>query len=119
MVRLLIQTIFWLPVAELAMGLIRPRRGDTTTTKHAITKPLVFNRILMLGSIGPDVKSLQQYLNTHGYIIAKTGPGSPGHETTLFGSLTKQALKKFQKDHGITPTGQLGPITTAYILAHQ
>ena len=54
--------------------------------------------------IGADVKALQQFLNTHGYILTSTGLGSPGHETALFGSLTKSALIRFQKAHNITPS---------------
>ena len=56
-----------------------------------------FSRNLNLGSTGPDVQALQQYLNNHGFTISPTGPGSPGQETTKFGSLTKQALIKFQE----------------------
>ena len=44
----------------------------------------------------PEIKLLQEYLNAHGFILAKTGPGSPGNETQKFGTLTKTALIKFQ-----------------------
>lgn len=67
---------------------------------------------LKLGMIHPDVKELQKYLNTHGYILADTGPGSVGNETQKFGKLTLQALIKFQLAHKISPAlGFLGPIT--------
>lgn len=70
-----------------------------------------FSRNLQLGNTGQDVKALQIYLNTHGYTISAVGAGSPGNETTTFGSLTKKALIKFQKDHNISPTGYFGQIT--------
>ena len=70
-----------------------------------------FSRSLQVGSTGSDVKALQIYLNTHGYMITATGAGSPGHETTSFGSLTKKAVMKYQKDHGLPASGFFGPMT--------
>ena len=61
------------------------------------------------GDKGEDVKRLQQFLNANGAVIAATGPGSSGKETTLFGPLTAAALKKFQdshKDDVLTPFGR-------------
>ena len=75
-----------------------------------------FTRNLSVGSIGADVRILQTYLNTHGYPIATSGPGSLGNETTTFGDLTKTALALFQKAHDITPaTGYFGSITRKII----
>jgi hypothetical protein len=74
----------------------------------------VFTKNLQLGMIDPEVQLLQQYLNTHGFILATSGAGSPGHETTIFGALTQFGLIKFQKANNITPAvGYFGPITKA------
>jgi photosystem II stability/assembly factor-like uncharacterized protein len=82
-------------------------------------QPGLFTRNLTIGSTGPDVKALQIYLNTHGFILAITGPGSPGNETNLFGALTRDALAKFQAAKGISPAaGFFGPLTRAYVNAH-
>lgn len=79
----------------------------------------IFNRDLKLNSIGEDVKALQIYLNTHGYTLTNTGPGSLNNETNYFGSLTRQALIRFQKDNNITPAvGYFGPITREFIWNH-
>jgi hypothetical protein len=51
---------------------------------------------LYLGVISPEVRALQVMLNAKGYILAETGPGSPGQETDKFGSLTRAAVRKFQ-----------------------
>lgn len=75
-----------------------------------------FTRNLTVGSSGADVKTLQQFLNAAGFKIAGSGPGSPGDETNLFGSLTKTALAKWQASVGISPaSGYFGPLTRAKI----
>ena len=85
---------------------------NTNTTKYN------FKRNLSLHMTGQDVKALQQYLNANGFVISKTGAGSPGKETTLFGTLTYKALVKFQKSIGWSGTGFFGPMTRAYIANH-
>ena len=66
--------------------------------------------------IDPQVKLLQKYLNTHGFIISASGPGSPGNETSKFGLVTKVALIKFQKANGIMPaSGYFGSLTRKLI----
>lgn len=61
---------------------------------------------LKLGDVDPQVKLLQIFLNTSGFPIEKTGPGSLGNETTTFGPGTKEALTKYQNAH---PDLILGP----------
>ena len=82
--------------------------------------PYIFVKDLKYTLVSSDVLMLQKYLNTHGFVIAEKGAGSPGHETNKFGALTKKALIKFQKAKGIIPSvGYMGPKTRAYINAHQ
>lgn len=63
----------------------------------------VFNKNLTSGTIHSDVLQLQKFLNTHGFVVATSGAGSLGHETTKFGSATKKALIKFQIANKINP----------------
>lgn len=73
-----------------------------------------FTRSLFLGTRGDDVKALQQYLNSAGFMVAASGPGSPGNETTYFGPLTKAAVAKWQAANGVSPAaGYFGPISRA------
>ena len=66
--------------------------------------------------INEEVKELQKYLNTNGFVLSKVGPGSPGQETDKFGRLTWIALLKFQRAHKIyTENGSLGKVTRNYI----
>jgi peptidoglycan hydrolase-like protein with peptidoglycan-binding domain len=75
-----------------------------------------FTRSLLKGDTGSDVAALQKYLNVKGYVIASSGPGSPGNETTLFGGATQAALIRFQIANGIPGTGFFGPVTKAFVL---
>ena len=67
--------------------------------------------MLKQGSKGKDVKNLQQYLNSSGFIISATGPGSPGKETENFGPGTKSAVMKWQKANGLKDDGVVGSAT--------
>ena len=76
----------------------------------------IFTKNLYPGLIDKDVKELQKYLNTNGFIVEMKGPGSFGNETNLFGISTKAALIKFQKAKNIKPSvGFFGPITRGVI----
>jgi hypothetical protein len=79
----------------------------------------VFTRDLTLGAAGADVQKLQEFL-----IAQNIGPAArklAAHGTTKnFASLTVAALIEFQKSLGIKPaSGYFGPITRAYINAHE
>lgn len=81
---------------------------STTTTPSSTatttaTSPLTLN--LSLGTIDPQVLILQQMLNTVGFTLATSGPGSPDNETDKFGALTYAALKDFQCAQGIACSG--------------
>lgn len=79
----------------------------------------IFTRNLFLGMTGADVKALQQYLNSNGFLVTQKGAGSPGHETTYFGAATRQGLLRFQKAVQIPgATGLLGSVTRKYINSH-
>jgi peptidoglycan hydrolase-like protein with peptidoglycan-binding domain len=68
-----------------------------------------------INSRGTEVRNLQKFLNALGYTVAKFGAGSKGKETTYFGPATTVALKRFQKDFGISPIGVFGPLTRAMV----
>lgn len=94
-----------------------PQTATAAPTSVARDLSSVFTRTLRFGAKGDDVKALEVYLNSHGFVIAAHGRGSPGNETNTFGSLTRLALMKFQAAHGISPaSGIFGPSTRAFIL---
>jgi hypothetical protein len=93
--------------------------SSTTTTSFVTPAITVFLNNLSKGMTSPDVKLLQEYLNSHGFIVSTSGAGSTGNETTYFGSATTAALARFQAAHGISPAvGYFGPITRGYISSH-
>ncbi|WP_240147770.1 XVIPCD domain-containing protein [Luteibacter yeojuensis] len=67
------------------------------------------------GATGHDVQALQERLNALGVHDAHGRPISPdGH----FGEHTRGAVENFQRVHGLTPDGVVGP-RTAEALQHQ
>ena len=88
---------------------------DTTTLTQALQIILTalaeqrscsFTRSLSLtSSPGADIHCLQTYLNETRTPVATTGPGSPGSETLRYGSLTKQALTRWQRQRVLPTTG--------------
>lgn len=83
-----------------------PLPNTATAAKSSAT--VTFQRNLSRGSQGVDVKVLQQFLNSHGFVVAKIGPGSLGRETTLYGSATMAAVTRFQEAHAAQILKPLG-----------
>lgn len=60
----------------------------------------VFSRNLKQGDTGRDILMLQRVLNSDPQTrLASAGPGSPGQETTFFGTRTMLAVTAFQNKH--------------------
>lgn len=78
--------------------------GGTGTGTGTSTGNCGFTRDLTTGVTGNDVMCLQQYLNMKGFTVSATGAGSPGQESTYFGSKTAAATAKWQAANGITPS---------------
>lgn len=79
------------------------------TTKGIGSDALVptITKYLIFGKRGSEVTLLQTFLNKQGYL--------PVSATGYYGSLTVQAVKKFQSAHNISATGTVGPITRALL----
>ena len=88
-------------------GIIPGLRGQVVHTDGS-GNAFTFTRSLKVGSIGTDVKELQKILNAEGFIIAASGSGSVGNESTYFGPATRAALMKYQNFYRsdiLTPNG--------------
>ena len=69
-----------------------------------------FTRDLAVGARGSQVRQLQVFLNSpvvYGVQVAASGAGSPGQETSYFGSRTAQAVTTFQNRY---PEDVLAPV---------
>jgi hypothetical protein len=68
----------------------------------------VFTRTLLRGHSGEDVRQLQELLHSAGF--------DPGPTDGNFGLATHDAVVAFQRSHGLTPDGAVGPLTTAALI---
>lgn len=75
----------------------------------------MYNKYIMKKNIQfKSIVTNSKLLNQNGFNLAADGVGSIGNETTYFGSLTKNALSKYQTANTILPSvGYFGPITRA------
>ena len=60
---------------------------------------VLFAKTFRKGMTHEEILMLQKFLNTHGYGLMGAGPGSNGNETNFFGSLTEEAVSRFQTDY--------------------
>lgn len=88
---------------------------ESTLESASTTHAFVFNKNLKFGMDDPDVAELQKFLDTHGFPIATTGPGSLDQLSTIFGKKTKNSLILFQKSVHLLASGYFGPKTRAYV----
>ena len=80
------------PSTSSGQSSVTGQSGATTRFTTSIVKRNVSN-----GTSGEDIRRLQQALNNFAVSrIAQSGVGSPGNETTFFGSLTESAVQRFQ-----------------------
>ena len=106
--------------------------GSTTTTNQSTTpsaqpsiipsvSKFIFTKNLKPGVQDEEVRNLQKYLNAKGFVLALTGPGSIGNETSIFGPGTKAALLRLQSQIKYTTNplmiadGLVGPQMRLYL----
>ncbi len=87
--------------------------GTTTTTGGSCAA--TFTADMQVGSKSAQVMALQKLLNSDSStMVAASGAGSAGMETSTFGPATKAAVMKFQTKYGISPvSGFVGALTRA------
>ena len=67
--------------------------------------------MLRYGAAGEDVRGMQRALERLGYDLGRWGVDGD------FGPDTDAALRRFQRDHALTPDGEYGPLTRAAMAA--
>lgn len=104
--------------AATAAYIALSHEGDSSETEvdQSAGGTASFSRDFDIGMTGEDVRALQVFLNSKGFLVSVSGAGSLGQETTYFGALTRAALARYQANMGITPAvGYFGPITRASV----
>lgn len=84
--------------SRIANAYARHSKRDHADIPDAVTHPASLRR----GMRGPAVANLQRSLCALGYPIAVDG---------IFGPHTEDALRRFQRDHGLAPDGIAGPLS--------
>ena len=108
--------IRWIPAPARAIPLVFLFAVSLLpASAFADTNTLSFSQNHQLWDHGAEIKTLQQFLNAQGFLVARSGPGSPGDETTVFGLLTYNALLKYQAAHDLPATGYFGPTTRGFM----
>lgn len=94
---------------QTQIGALNQAKQDLKETAGEVKGTLQLLRQLKYGMSGEDIKLLQEILATDPSIYPE------GLTTGYFGSLTKNALKKFQNKVCIDQTGTVGPKTLSRI----
>lgn len=95
------------PIVAAAVLPSTPANAQAATSVGEVlgAEAYQFANTLRVGSSGQDVLELQNVLIAGGFLDAK-------YNTGYFGGLTKAAVVKYQKAHGISPaSGLVGPLT--------
>ncbi len=80
--------------------------STTSSVSSSVVTPRIcalLNRNLSRGHSGDDVRGLQEFLSSEGYLSASA--------TGYFGPATASAVAKWQASEGVTSIGSLGPIS--------
>ncbi|MCR4325246.1 MAG: glycosyl hydrolase family 18 protein [Patescibacteria group bacterium] len=90
-------------------GVLKGVASQPVATSGSVSSASAFTRGLDFGATGDDVRRLQELLNTDtDTLVAESGAGSPGRETSYFGPATTHAVEKFQIKYGIAKAGNPG-----------
>lgn len=86
----------------------------TNTASAASAAPdCTFTSFLKQGMSNSAVNCLQTRLNNAGFNVSLTGAGSPGSESSYFGSKTRSAVLSFQSSNSLVADGLVGTNTRA------
>ena len=96
-----------LVLLAVVLALVVPAAGRFQTASAVRVARPTDRPVLTFGSRGRLVRHVQTLLNRRGYRVPVTG---------FYGVLTVRQVRRFQVDHGIRNTGQIGPLTWPVLL---
>jgi peptidoglycan/xylan/chitin deacetylase (PgdA/CDA1 family) len=96
-----------LVLLAVVLALVVPAAGRFQTASAVRVARPTDRPVLTFGSRGRLVRQVQTLLNRRGYRVPVTG---------FYGVLTVRQVRRFQVDHGIRNTGQVGPLTWPVLL---
>ena len=92
-------------IASLQAQLAGMTGGSTTGGSSACYN---FTQNHKMGQTGGDIMNIQKYMNANGFAVSATGAGSPGNETSYFGSRTKAAVVAWQNANAAAVLAPVG-----------
>jgi peptidoglycan hydrolase-like protein with peptidoglycan-binding domain len=92
-------------IKALQAQMVALQQQQKTLVQQQQTNVISLIKTLKEGSSGDDVKALQALLAADSSIYPE------GIVSGVFGRLTGEAVKRFQKKHGLDPVGNVGPRT--------
>lgn len=104
----LLSTIIYNAPAPSPISASSPSKVPEVSETNSHFFSYFFSRNLRRGMSGSDVRELQKFLNAHGFTVATQGAGSPGQESTYFGTATLKAVTRFQEAHADQLLAPLG-----------
>src|SRR5665213_541315 len=109
------RTVFSFALLFFLFTFASPLHAYGATSSTTASSAPIFSQTYQLWDVGPGIQSLQEFLNAQGFLLAQSGPGSPGEETVLLGLRTYHALIKYQTAHDLPQTGYFGPQTLSAV----
>jgi hypothetical protein len=103
---------------ELGLGITNENLRQIPLGLSELDLVCLIDNDLSLGMSSIEVLDLQRYLNIANFPVALSGVGSKGRETNLFGSLTEEALKRYQANYSLSETGVFDEATRSSLVCN-
>ena len=90
--------------------IVRDSPDDVSEDSPEANQAYTITQTYTSGDVADEIRYAQILLNrSENCKVAESGPGSPGNETNVFGTKTRNAILCYQREQELTETGTLTP----------